>query len=180
MPRLFAALPLPPEIRTRLTLLQGGLPGARWTRPENFHITLRFIGEVDARTADDVASALDAVQAAPFDVVLKGCGVFGKDKPRSLWVGVAPNPDLNRLAAKIERACQTIGLPPDGRKFAPHVTLARINGVPPEKIRAYVEEHALFETPPFRVEAFGLYSSRLGQDGSTYTLEVSYPLTRTG
>lgn len=178
MLRLFTALALPPAAASDLAMMQTALPGARWTRPENFHITLRFIGEVDVRTADDAASALAALSAAPFDLTLKGCGVFGKDAPRSVWVGVETNPALDRLNAKLERAFQRIGLRPDKRKFMPHVTLARVKEADPAKVQHYVEAHALFAAAPFRVGEFGLYSSTLGSNGSAYTLEAVYPLTR--
>lgn len=178
MPRLFTALALPQAVAVDLAIVQGGVPGARWVPQENFHITLRFIGEVDARTADEVAGALAGLSAAPFDLRLKGCGVFGKDAPRSVWIGVEADPALATLAAKIDRACHRLGLRADARRFMPHVTLARLKDADPAKVQRYVEEHGLFATPPFRVEAFGLYSSTLGSEGAVYTLEETYPLTR--
>ncbi len=178
MPRLFVALSLPQATRIDLAMLGGGVPGARWVQPENFHITLRFIGEVQPGTAEDLHDALSAINAYPIDISIKGCGVFGKDMPRSIWAGVEPDPALTHLQSKIERACQRMGLPADKRNFMPHVTLARLRNAPPEKVQRYVEEHGLYRAPPFRVSAFDLYSSELSHEGSIYHLEASYPLNR--
>jgi len=178
MLRLFVAIGLPHATCIDLSMLGGGVPGARWVDPENYHVTLRFIGEVQSHVAEDAASALAAISARPFDMEIKGCGVFGNDRPRSLWAGITPSDALTHLHKKIERAFQRIGLAPDKRNFMPHVTLARLRNPEPLKVQQFVEQHSLYKAPPFRVDSFGLYSSELSHSGSIYHLEETYRLTR--
>src|SRR5918997_307915 len=128
MPRLFTALEIPAEIAFSLSLLRGGLPGARWVDPENYHITLRFIGDIDEPTADEIAGALARVDRPGFDVALEGLGAFGSRRPHSVFAGAKPSPALKELQAEQERIIQRIGLLPERRKFTPHFTPARLKG----------------------------------------------------
>lgn len=176
--RLFVALPLPDHLRDRLAALAEGLPGARWVAPENLHITLRFLGEIDGRQASDVDAALDGIAAERFSLSLVGVDCFGDPRPRSLWVGVESNPALTRLQAKVEQAVQRAGLPPERRKFKPHVTLARFTSHPGERLSGYVIRNALFRAAPFPVDHFVLFSSFLSHNGAIYSPEATYPLAR--
>src|SRR5690606_14358804 len=129
MPRLFTGIEVPTEVAFALSLKRGGLQGARWIDPENYHITLRFIGDVDQTVADEVVDALDRLaHSEPFTIRLNHLGAFGGDKPRALYAGVENNATLQRLQAAQERVMQRLGLEPDGRKFVPHVSLARLRG----------------------------------------------------
>ena len=179
--RLFVALSLPDAIREDLSVLANGLPGARWVSPENMHLTLRFLGEVDGRDARDIDDALAAIRMPAFDLRIAGVGTFGEGrKLRALWAGVEANPVLTRLHDKVEQAVIRTGLPPEPRKFKPHVTLARFkaNGATPPgaKLHKYLADHALFKCAPFPVECFTLYSSFLSSSGAIYTPEAEYPL----
>ena len=177
MPRLFVALPLPEDVRRRLGLLAGGVPGARWVDPEKLHLTLRFIGEVDGGWAEDIISALAGVSAKPFELTLAGVGHWGtKERANALWAGVEKNPGLTHLQSKIESALVRLGLEPEGRKFAPHVTLARLSGSPDSRVAKFIADHNLFRLPPFPVTAFTLFSSFLSRGGAIYTPEVEYAL----
>jgi 2'-5' RNA ligase len=122
MPRLFTALEIPRDAALSLSLLRGGLPGARWIDVENYHLTLRFIGDVEGHVADEIANALDRVRRPSFPLALSGVGAFGSKKPHSIWAGVTGSPDLAALQAEIERICQRIGVAADPRKFVPHGT----------------------------------------------------------
>jgi len=113
MPRLFTALEIPRDAALSLSLLRGGLPGARWIDPENYHLTLRFYGDVQGHVADQIAVALDRVRRPSFTLALSGVGAFGSKKPHSIYAGVAPSPELNALQAEIERIGQRLGLPAD-------------------------------------------------------------------
>jgi len=175
--RLFAAIAIPEPLCMRLTLLQGGIPGARWSQPENLHLTLRFIGEVDQATARDIDSMITMLDVPAFDVTLKGAGEFGGKEPNAVWAGVAPNPALSHLAAKIESALQRMGLAADTRKYTPHVTLATLRDAPVSKVTEFVLGHSLFDSGPFHVDWFGLYSSHPSSRESTYVLESRYDLT---
>lgn len=176
--RLFVALDLPWELRERLVLLGGGIPGARWVPAENLHLTLRFIGELPAHRAEEVDLALGALRARGFSLTLAGVGTFMKGgRPTSLWVGVERNPQLDHLQGKIETALQRAGLEPERRRFAPHVTLARLDPTAPEaKLASFVQRHNLFRAEPVPIAHFTLFSSRLGKEQSVYTAEVEYAL----
>lgn len=177
--RLFVGLDLPWATRLRLAGLGGGgIPGARWVPVENFHLTLRFIGEVVPHVAEAVDEALLGLRARRFALELAGVGTFAKGgRDTTLWVGVARNPALELLAGKVETALQRAGLPPERRRFMPHVTLARLDNAPGEKLAGFVQAHNLFRAEPIQVEHFVLFSSRLGKEASVYTAEVEYPLT---
>ena len=127
MPRLFTALEIPRNAAMSLSLLRGGLPGARWIDVENYHITLRFIGDVDGRTADEMVDRLDRDRPRRNSSSLSTASVPSGRRSR-IRSGPAfrPTPEMYALQAEIERICQRIGLPPDPRKFTPHVTLARL------------------------------------------------------
>ena len=177
--RLFTALAIPDDVAHSLFLIQAGVPGARWQRREQLHMTLRFIGEVDGREAAAVDDALAAIAAPAFTLALKGVGSFGGRIPRDLWVGAAPNEALIHLQRKIEIALHRVGLESDARKFTPHITLARLKHSPPGAVADYLADHALYASAPFAVTAFGLYSSKLTSDGSIYRVEREYGLTNT-
>ncbi|NOT40238.1 MAG: RNA 2',3'-cyclic phosphodiesterase [Alphaproteobacteria bacterium] len=177
MIRLFAAIEIPGTVRTRLSFLQGGVPGARWSPAENMHLTLRFIGEVDEATANDIDDVLSGLHAPAFELTLKGAGEFGGRDPHALWVGVAPNEALMRLAAKVESGLQRMGLQAETRKYAPHVTLARLRDAPIAKVREFLAAHALFDSGPFAVSGFTLFSSHGSSNGSLYRPERRYALS---
>ena len=176
MIRLFTAIKVPEQLRMRLSLLQGGVPGARWSPAENLHLTLRFIGEVDEAFANDIDDVLSGLRAPSFELTLKGAGEFGGRDAHALWIGVAPNEALYRLVAKIESALQRMGLEAETRKYTPHVTLARLRDAPAAKVREFLGAHALFDSGPFAVRAFELYSSHQSAHGSLYRAERTYPL----
>ena len=175
--RLFVALDLPWPLKERLSGLAGGLPGAKWVPPANYHLTLRFIGETPAHRAEEVDLALSGLRAEGFSLSLAGLGTFAKSgRPTAIWVGVERNPKLDRLQNKIETALQRIGLEPERRRFAPHVSLARLDGISEQKLAAYVQAHNLFRAEPMPVEHFTLFSSRLGKEQAVYVAEVEYDL----
>jgi RNA 2',3'-cyclic 3'-phosphodiesterase len=175
--RLFVGLELPWNVRERLSLLAGGVPGARWVPPENYHLTLRFIGELPPHRAEEVDLALAALRARGFDLTLAGVGTFAKGgRETQLWVGVERNPQLDHLQSKIETALQRCGLEPERRRFVPHVTLARLDNVVESKLAAFVQARNLFRSEPVPMRHFTLFSSRLGKEASVYTAEVEYPL----
>ena len=176
MIRLFVALEIPEAVKSRLFLLQGGVPGARWSTNEQFHLTLRFIGEVDEALARDIDDVLSGLKAPSFELELAGVGEFGGKMPRALWAGVRASPELMHLQRKIESALQRLGLPAEERKFTPHVTLARLRSAPREKVMAFLSHHGLFASGPFRVDSFALFSSRLSNSGSIYAVERRYGL----
>lgn len=176
--RLFVGIDLPWSLRERLTIMQGGVPGARWVPTENFHLTLRFIGEVAKHEAEEIDLALSNLHGRGFTLTLAGVGTFAKGgRETTLWAGVERNPALEHLQTKVETAMKRAGLAPERRRFTPHVALARLDGsVVPHKLAAFVQARNLFRAQPFEVEHLTLFSSRLGKEASAYTAEVEYPL----
>lgn len=176
MPRLFTALEIPREAALSLSLLRGGLPGARWLSVENYHLTLRFIGDIDGPTADELVAAFDRIDRPSFSLTLTGLGSFGSKKPHSIWAGVSASPELKALQAEIERICQRHGLPPDARRFFPHVTLARLRNARLGDVVKYLGQRGDFKTMPFDVGRFVVMSSRDSVGGGPYLVEEAYPL----
>jgi 2'-5' RNA ligase len=177
MIRLFAAIALPPDIAEGLVRRQQGLPGARWRPTEAFHITLRFCGEVAERVADDLDAELAALSGEALTLSLQGVGSFQDgDNIHAVWAGVAENSGLRRLAARCESAARRAALAADSRTWRPHVTLAYLRYAEAARVAAWIQGHNLLKSPPFRVTSFGLYSSWLGDRGSSYRLEREYPL----
>jgi 2'-5' RNA ligase len=177
MHRLFVALRPPPAIRSLLLDLMEGVPGARWQDEDQLHVTLRYIGEVDGRTADDVVAALSAMRSAPLDLRLSGCGLFDtRGKPNALWAGVVPREPLAALHRKIDQAMVRIGLEPERRAYLPHITIARLSGASAPLDR-FVADHAGLASPSFSIEHMTLYESHMGQGGSVYDAVERYPLS---
>lgn len=173
MLRLFVGIALPPALKLRLSLLASGLPGARWVDPGNYHLTLRFIGEVDEGMASDIDASLAQIRAPRFELTLAGLGQFGL---RNLWVGVERDEALHHLHDKVERALIRLGLPPEERRYAPHVSLARLKATPESRLQVYLLEHALFRAEPFAVESFNLVASYLTKSGAIYEDQADYAL----
>lgn len=176
MPRLFTALEIPRDASLSLSLLRGGLHGARWIDVENYHLTLRFFGDIENHLADELANALDRVNRPGFSLSLSGVGAFGGKKPHSVYAAVAPSPELNALQAEIERIGQRLGLPADARRFVPHVTLARLRNTAPLDVAHYLSARGNFSAAPFAVGRFVLMSSRDSVGGGPYVVEEAWPL----
>ena len=143
MPRLFTALEIPAEVQQSLAMLRGGIPGARWIDPENYHLTLRFIGDIDDAMAHEIALMLDSVSRMAFDLRLDGLTSFGGHKPRAIVAAAAPTRQLLELQAEHERLMQRVGLEPEGRKFTPHVTLARLRNTSSRDVADYLATPAI-------------------------------------
>lgn len=177
MPRLFTALEVPADVAREFELYRGGMPGARWVEPENYHLTLRFLGDIDHATARDVAPALaQSSRQAPIRITLDGLGSFGGDRPRAIFARVAPDPDLTRLQARQEKLMRDAGLEPESRKYTPHVTLARLRGVRASDVAAYLARAGHVQRLSFTAERFVLMSSRNSVGGGPYLVEAAYPL----
>jgi 2'-5' RNA ligase len=157
-------------------MLRGGLPGARWVEPDNYHLTLRFIGDVDGALARDVASILEGVTRPRFELRLDGLSSFGGRKPRAVVAAVSQSSALYDLQSEHERLMQRIGLPPEGRKYTPHVTLARLRDASTQDVADYLSVRGYFPTKVFTASRFVLFSSRASVGGGPYVVEDSYAL----
>jgi 2'-5' RNA ligase len=176
MPRLFVGLEIPREVAQALSLLRGGLPGARWIDPENYHITLRFIGDIDDRLAHEIASLLDGVRRRSFEVRFGNLMSFGGRKPRAIVAAVEPVQPMVELHSELERMMQRLGLEPEGRKFIPHVSLARLRESSSRDVAEYLSARGPLSGSSFRVSRFVLFSSRSSVGGGPYVVEADYPL----
>ncbi|GAA0785593.1 RNA 2',3'-cyclic phosphodiesterase [Roseibium denhamense] len=176
MPRLFTGLEIPSQTALMLSMLRGGLRGARWIDTENYHITLRFIGDIDDRTAYEVAAGLDRIRREPVEIRLNGLGSFGNGKPHAVWARVDPTAQLAELQAEQERIIQRLKLAPERRKYVPHVTLARCKTSSNEDVAKWLSERGNFQAPPFIAGRFVLFSSRSSIGGGPYLVEEAYPL----
>ncbi len=165
MIRLFTALEVPDEVAERLMRLQRGLDGARWIERPDFHITLRFMGDVPEDVADDIDEALSEIPMAPFDVELEGLGEFGGKRPHTLYAGVKPSEPLRILQGRHESAMRRVGLKPETRNFTPHVTIARLNRVETDAAYSFIRANSPFVAPSFTVEQFTLFSAKASTGG---------------
>jgi RNA 2',3'-cyclic 3'-phosphodiesterase len=176
MVRLFVAIRPPDTIRTQLLASMEGVDGARWKDEDQLHLTLRFIGEVELQVAEDIVLAIRQIRADPFEIALSGVGTFErKGRVNSLWAGVSPDAALAALSRKIDRALVTTGLPPEGRAFKPHITLARF-GKASGNIGPFLAMHGDLSSPAFPIRSFHLYESRLEASGSSYSVVETFKL----
>jgi 2'-5' RNA ligase len=157
--------------------IKSSLPEASWIVPENLHMTLNFIGDVNECVAEDIDVALRGIEAASFDLTITGVGYFeSRNKVRAVWAGVAAEPDLRHLHAKVAQALILAGQEPEHRKFRPHVTLARLKRVPVTAVAGYLEAQAELLLPPYSVDYFTLFRSHLGHAGAAYEALARYQL----
>ena len=176
MIRVFFGLELPEDLRERIAMISDGIERARFVPPENLHITLRFIGEVDEPTLQDIADAADDLRVEPVAVTLIGAGHFeSRSRVSAVWLGVEPSAPLIALRARIEAALVRAGLPPERRKFRPHVTVARMNKGRPDEIHHWLAANTMFRAVPFTAHRFVLFSSVPGPEGPNYTAECGFP-----
>jgi 2'-5' RNA ligase len=180
MPRLFTAIEIPAQVAAAIAMTRGGLPGARWIDPENYHLTLRFIGDVDDAVAREAAFILGRVRRNSFELRFNGLSSFGGRKPRAVVVTAEPTPALLELQAEQERLLRRIGLEPEGRKYTPHLTIARLRDSSSRQVADYLSTRGHFRAPPVQVDRFVLYSSRESVGGGPYVVEAEYPLIDAG
>jgi 2'-5' RNA ligase len=176
MPRLFTAIEIPPEVAADLASLRGGIPGARWVDPENYHLTLRFIGDVDDETAHDVIMMLAQVRRRAFELRFSGLDQFGGKKPRAVFAAAAASAPLAELQADHERIFRRLAIEQDSRKFIPHVTLARLRETSPREVADYLAIRGGYRSRPFPITRFVLFSARASTGGGPYVIEAAYPL----
>ncbi|AWN50930.1 RNA 2',3'-cyclic phosphodiesterase [Methylobacterium sp. 17Sr1-1] len=178
MPRLFTGIEVPPETGLALSTFRGGLPGARWVEPADYHVTLRFIGDVDGGLAEEITEALAEIRPRPpLTLVLDELAVFGGEKPHALFARVVPDDDLADLQADHERILRQLGIAPDTRRFTPHVTLARLKrNAGPDGVARYLAMQPVFPQVSFTAHRVALYSARDSVGGGPYVVEAAYPL----
>lgn len=179
--RLFVGLRPPRDIRADLMAIMGGIAGVRWQRDDQLHLTVRYIGEVDRRTADDVALALARLQTEAIDVALSGVGRFAKQRRTdTIWAGVTPGNTLARLHRKVDHAITGLGLPSESRAYLPHITLARLprSLAVEQEVDAFIAAHTSLSSAAFAFGHLTLFESKLTRDGACYHIVERWPLGR--
>ena len=176
MIRLFAAIPIPREISDDLYRLYRPLPGARWAEPDDYHLTLCFIGDIDNRQASEFANELSRIEVRPFPLQISSLGVFGGNDPHVLWAGLQASVPLQDLHRSVMRAARSVGLKPDSKPFKPHVTLARLRHAPAAAIERLVGENIAYRSTEFTVDHFALFSAKPRTGGGPYVVEERFPL----
>ena len=172
--RLFFALRPPAPVRESLLSLMEQVDGARWQDDDQLHLTLRYLGETDERTAEDIADAARHIAFSPFDISIEGCSYFEKKGvPRQLYTRVRPDDRLSALHKKLDRICVKCGIEPERRKFVPHITLARLNQSS-GPLGTFLTRHGAANLGPWRVDDYILYESHLREQGSLYEPLCTY------
>jgi 2'-5' RNA ligase len=185
--RLFVALEIPDQVRDGFAALIAELRGAdssfsksraRWVRPENLHVTLKFIGHVDSGKLDAIRAALAEVRLdGPVELRFRGLGFFPNGKrPRVFWAGIEASPNLAPLAGEIEARLAKVGISGETREFAPHLTLARFE--PPgisDGLSAMAQENVAREFGAVHTGEFHLFESKTKPSGAEYARLQSFP-----
>lgn len=177
MIRAFLGIDLPPAVRGALQVQQFLLPMPR--KVETLHLTLVFLGDCPELALDAAHEGFDALREPRFSLALQGLGIFGKDKPRVAWAGVAASPQLMHVQAKVESIARRAGCPIDARKFVPHVTLGRFQPPPPPDAMRLERAVAMgqgFRTDPWEVSELTLWRSHLTGKAPHYEVLTRYPL----
>lgn len=175
--RLFIAIDLPAEIKHSLWMLRCDLAGARWVPPEQMHLTLAFLGEVTDDQLTALGAALACIQLPPFFLSFTSTGCFpDRRRPRVLWVGLAPQPALTKLALQVQEALLLCGLPVEERPFSPHITLTRLKSPLTRGVELFLDQSLPPHLPRLEVREFILFASRLTPRGAEHHPLQSFAL----
>ncbi|GFE61224.1 RNA 2',3'-cyclic phosphodiesterase [Geobacter sp. AOG2] len=178
--RLFIAIELPDTIKRHLEKIRAHIPGSRWVPMEQIHLTLAFLGEVDEVTIERLTGSLAAIQSPGFSLRFSGAGCFpDRSRPRVLWVGLEPEPRLNRLASLVRETVLACGIPLEERPFSPHITLARLKLPVPREVEAFLGDHGKMCLPSVDVRRFILFKSLLTSQGAVHTPLKAFTLSPT-
>ena len=180
MPRLFTAFRLPEAVEDWLAGLELEMPGARWMNPADYHVTVRFFGDVDRHVESDLVAGLGSARQSAFHARVKGLACFGGDRPRALVAEIEAETTLTDIRRIHERIAQSAGLAPERRKYIPHVTLARLHGTRPETVARFIQSFATPVHERFLVDQIELLSARPGEGGGPYVPEETFRLSVAG
>lgn len=179
MNRLFVALDLPEDITRALTTFKASLHDVRWYWPEQMHLTLKFIGNVDDLQMERIQEELAEIRAGFFSLEFDRLGYFPPDRhPKVLWAGVKKSEPLIYLQGLVENAARHAGVETDDRPYVPHITIGKCQGIQKHEVEEFVENHGELDLEPLHVEEFVLYSSKLTPRGAVHHALESYPLVK--
>ncbi|MES2336684.1 MAG: RNA 2',3'-cyclic phosphodiesterase [Pseudomonadota bacterium] len=178
MHRLFVALRPPIAVRRQLLEAMGDIAGAHWHDDAQLHITLRYIGKVERRTAEDIAASIASVRSRPITIAVSGVGVFeDHGRPSAVWAGVTPHGPITALHRAVDQAIVRTGREPEHRAYCPHITLARL-GRDAGSTDRFMIGRAMLSSDPFTLDHMLLYESTIGHGGPTYDAIARFPLAR--
>ncbi|QDH25906.1 RNA 2',3'-cyclic phosphodiesterase [Neokomagataea tanensis] len=173
--RLFVALDLSAPLRDELALLRGSLPNVQWIPKDNYHLTLRFIGEVTSRAEqEEIDLALGQLSWAPFELSLLGAGLREHTKTDTLIIHIEQNDALTALQSQIEKLLRRAGCDTLKKRFHPHIALGHISSTRREESARWVQAHNLFRSTPMSVQHVTLFESLKGFDQRTYVHQAEY------
>jgi len=179
MLRLFLAVDLPDRVRQEVVALCTQVTGARWVKPHQLHITLRFMGQTPDDTLAELCDRLARVQVPAFTLALRGAGVFpagaSARRARVLWLGLDPADPFADLKHAID-AC--LGPDTERSNFSPHLTLARFTNSPDPTLTQFLARHQAYRSAPWTVTCFHLYKSTLSSSGAVHEVVTTYPLAQ--
>lgn len=175
--RLFIAIDLPEPVRNRLADLRADIPGARWVTPEQLHLTLAFLGEVDESSSEQLQAELAKIRSGAFILRFGRAGCFPHPRnPRILWVGLQPEPRLLQLAQLVRETALSCGIPQEERPFAPHITLARCRQPAVKEVGGFLARQTGLEGERVMVREFILFQSVLTAKSALHTPLKRFPL----
>ena len=177
--RIFVAIELPAPVRRKLIehidRLRSAMPEVRasWSREQNLHLTLKFLGDIPATNVErlSAAASIATTRVEPFEIVVEGCGAFPpRGQPRVLWVGIRdPSGQLALLHRTLEDECAIAGFPREQRPFHPHLTIARIRKPHDSRHLAAMHQELGFEPKTVRASELAVIRSELRSEGSQHT-----------
>ena len=177
MKRIFIGLQFPSSVCDELKNLKGGVIGANWVSYENYHLTLRFLGECDNDLLDDIYLALSQIRTCSFTLQIQGVNHFKKKGViKSLWVGTVKNPSLIMLKKEIDLMLQKINIKKEGRAFYPHVTLAKLFRPRLSEVTFFEQINNLFCSKKIPIDHITIFESHSLKGGSMYQPLTKIPL----
>jgi len=175
--RLFVAIDLPENARFSVQNICTGLKNVKWVTEDQIHLTLRFLGDVQGDVKNDICEALADLESKGFSLKLKGVGYFPpRGNPKVLWAGVEESRQLGKLYKTISAGIESCGIGAEHRKYAPHITLARVKRENPVRIAEFLSLNNGFETDAFEISQYHLYSSFLTEKGAIHEKLATFQL----
>ena len=173
--RLFVAIDLPESTRRLLADLDPHIRGARWTRPDQMHLTLGFFGDVPEDSELKLREKLGRMEFGAFFLHVNGVGSFSsRGAPKIIWIGVGKgHPHLFQIHKRVQETALAVGIEPELRPWHPHITIARCRDVSAQMLRKFLQSNAGFDAGMIRVDEFHLYSSKLTSAGPIHTRELT-------
>ncbi len=177
--RLFIAIPLSQQVKKRLLDCQT-IDGIKWQRPDQIHLTLKFLGDTDENLIGDLKEGLGKIDLPEFSLAINGFGYFPKGKqPRILWAGISSNSMLEKLHQEVEEICIKLGFESEQRKFKPHITVGRIKKATKRAVVKFVNQHNKFHISDVSIKEFVLYESKLNPKGARHLRLETFQLGNT-